>query len=995
MTTKKLRGTLAAFLTALMIIPLVSGLKPAFAENNDSYVVGVNQRFGITRTASGIVGIGSEYINKIQQISHSSFAYTADTPEALFERLLDGTIDVIPCVTERELEIYENLAIEKRNNSSSSNTSNPLDDPGLAEDPLMLVPQPLFSKFCTISVSSNGKFSGLNYGDEYEIRKMSIGYLIDDEHDLFTKDGKFVISSLSSATFTSYSTESALQTALEAGKTDAAVKNCFAHWNNESIVYRFHTAPCYFAVRSQNEKLANEIQNALGDIISSYPTFAGDMYDKYISNYGSLNFTLSKEEALFVKDNPRLIIAYNLDADFMHAWDEKTETLSGAAAEIFDRLSKYTGLEVKVVGIHGLTQCIQQLRDGKVGAVFGGVPPEGISDYTGGLITSPVTSSPLVLLGKEGTSADNISSVTIVGNNPAIRNAVENFYPNAKITPLTSSDIASEHVMYRGYDAFCTGANTAVYLMTRSDNKLELLRTLPVSVSECFAINKLQPELYNVIEKSLTQINRGTGSADIYNLITSVKTAKPQDTGIVMVNIAVLAAFIVLLLGYILLSTMETSRRADVDSLTGGRNKRKFIKDSHKAAKKFEPENLAVAVLDIDKFKFVNERIGFDEGSRVLTRLHNTISDNIKKGEVFARIVNDSFAITMINASDGELMTRLNEIFAEFARRNSAHISVPITFSAGICRLGECKQKGVVDPNIAIDRCAIAKKSVKDKRGNGIAFYDGKIRDKELREKDYENEMPNALKNHEFYCFLQPKYGTKSRHIEGAEALIRWQSKEFGFVYPSDFIPLSEKNGFVVELDFFILEEVCRLMRKWLDSGLEPVVISVNQSRLHLDEPDYIGKLRDIVDKYNIPYKYIELELTESVFTDNAELMIKTMQKLHDVGFKLSIDDFGSGYSSLNMLKDMPADVVKIDREFFNTTANTQKGRAVISSVVDLANKLNMKVISEGVETEEQVEFLSEIGCHMVQGFFFAKPMTVKDFETLWDNDRNEETANK
>lgn len=975
------RGFFAALTALIMTIPLISGFDTASAETNDSYVVGVNQRFGITRTASGNVGIGCEYISKVEQFSHSSFAYTVDAPEALFERLLDGTIDVIPCVTERELKIYERIAREKR----------PVSDNPEQASPLMIVPQPLFSKFCTISVSSTGKYSDLSYGDEYEIRKLSIGYLFDDEQDFFTNNGGFAINGLSSATFTSYATESALQTALQSGKIDAVVKNCFAHWNNESVVYRFNSAPCYFAVRSQNTKLANEIQSALSDIISYYPTFAGDMYDKYITNYGSLNYTLSKEEALFVKDNPRLTIAYNLETDFMHAWDEKNETLNGAAADIFNEISKYTGLEVKVVGINGLTQCIQQLRDGKVGAVFGGVPPDGISDYSGGLITSPVTSSPLVLLGKEGTSADNISTITIVGNNPSVRNTVTSFYPNAKITPLTSSDIASDHVMHRGYDAFCTGANTAIYLMTRSDNKLELLRTFPTSVSECFAINKLQPELYSVIEKALSQINRGTGSAEIYNLITSVKTAKPQDPGIIMMNITILLAFVVLLFGYILLSTMENRRRADVDALTGGRNKRRFIKDAQRAAKKFEPENLAVAVLDIDKFKFVNERIGFDEGSRVLTRLHNTISDNIKKGEVFARIVNDSFAITMINASDMELTTRLNEIFTEFSRRNSAHISLPMTFSAGICRLGECKQKGVVDPNIAIDRCSIAKKSVKDRRGNGIAFYDGKLRDKELREKDYENEMPNALKNHEFSCFLQPKYGTKSRHIEGAEALIRWQSKEFGFVYPSDFIPLSEKNGFVVELDFFILEEVCRLMRKWLDNGLEPVVVSVNQSRLHLDEPDYIGKLRDIVDKYNVPYKYIELELTESVFTENAELMIKTMQKLHDVGFKLSIDDFGSGYSSLNMLKDMPADVVKIDREFFNTTANTQKGRAVISSVVDLANNLNMKVISEGVETEEQVEFLADIGCHLVQGFFFAKPMTVKDFETLWEKDRSGE----
>lgn len=176
-------------------------------------------------------------------------------------------------------------------------------------------------------------------------------------------------------------------------------------------------------------------------------------------------------------------------------------------------------------------------------------------------------------------------------------------------------------------------------------------------------------------------------------------------------------------------------------------------------------------------------------------------------------------------------------------------------------------------------------------------------------------------------------------------------------------------------------------MRRWLDEGKTPVIISVNQSRMHLNYDDYIWRLREIVDKYDIPYKYIELELTESVFAENAAKLLTIMQKLHDIGFKLSLDDFGSGYSSLNMLKDIPVDVVKIDREFFNGTVNSEKGRAVISTVVDLAANLNMEVISEGVETLEQVEFLAEINCDMVQGYYFAKPMTMSDFETLWNKE--------
>lgn len=969
---KAVRAFIPALIIAL-ILPVISAAVSgtARAESEKAYVVGANKRFGAVAGKGGYQGVGCEYLDKIASISFNRFSYTSESPEVLFRKLLDGTVDIIPCVTEGELHRYEEYI------------------GGSDERTLTLVPLPLFVKYCTISVNNNGSKSSIEFGNEYQINKMNIGYLAEDKQDFFT-DGGFICKELRDAKFVSFNTEEELQVARRNGRVDAAAKTCFMQWNDETVIYTFNLEPCYFAVRAQNTSLIEDLTLGLSDILAYAPNFAGDLYEKYISNYGTVDFSFTKSEQDYITNNKKLTVAYNLAADYSHRWDEKNNTVTGSAARIFKELENETGFTVELVPYDDIVQCLRQLTDGKVNMVFGGVSPDGITDYSGCFISSAVTQSPLVILKNKDKEDDSISSITMAGSNTSIKNALSKFYPDAKVTPFTSAEIAADRLKMDNYDAFCTGANTAVYLMNRENNSLTLMRTLPVSVSECFAVNKAQPDLYSIIEKTLSRINRSVSGAETQDLISSLENTKPRESPYLMMIITAFSAAVVLVVGGFIISSLENHRRLEIDPLTGGKNKRRFIKDSEKAAKKLDPEHLALAVIDIDKFKFVNDRLGYEEGNRILTRLHNTISDALEKGEVFSRISDDNFAMMVHNASDLELEARLGAIYAEFNRRNSQHTSLPLTFSAGICRLGQCRQKlGAVDINAAIDRCNIARKTIKERRGNSIAFFDGKIRERELREKDYENEMPEALKNGEFACFLQPKYGTKSRHIEGAEALIRWKSKEFGFVYPSDFIPLCEKNGFVVELDFFILEEVCRLMRKWLDSGLEPVVISVNQSRLHLDEPDYIGKLRDIVDKFKIPYGYIELELTESVFTDNAELMIKTMQKLHDVGFKISIDDFGSGYSSLNMLKDMPADVVKIDREFFNTTANTKKGRAVISSVVDLANKLDMKVISEGVETEEQVEFLADIGCHMVQGFFFAKPMTVRDFEKLWESDRS------
>lgn len=460
--------------------------------------------------------------------------------------------------------------------------------------------------------------------------------------------------------------------------------------------------------------------------------------------------------------------------------------------------------------------------------------------------------------------------------------------------------------------------------------------------------------------------------------------------------IALSGVIIVFAVAFIILFTYfhhVRRRDSEVDSLTGGRTKLRFFADCERIIKKIPAEKWAVAVIDIDKFKLLNERLGYEEGDRILVRLHGTIGDSLEKDETFARISDDKFAILIKNAQNSDIESRIIGIFTEFDRRNSLFVKYPLSFSAGVCRLGQCTDKnGEIDFTIAIDRCKLAKRTVKRISTSEVAFYDGKIRDISIREKDIESAMPQALASGEFLCYLQPKYGTESKHIVGAEALIRWDSKDFGFMSPGEFIPIAEKNGYVVELDFFILEEVCKFMRRWLDRGVTPIVVSVNQSRLHINYDDYIWRLREIVDKYEIPYEYIELEVTESVFTEDTERMLAILHKLHEIGFKLSIDDFGSGYSSLNILKDIPADVLKIDREFFNGTVNSARGRAVITSVVDLAKNLDMNVISEGIETSDQIEFLKEIRCGMVQGYYFAKPMPIKEFEEHWEKDQLEES---
>ena len=262
------------------------------------------------------------------------------------------------------------------------------------------------------------------------------------------------------------------------------------------------------------------------------------------------------------------------------------------------------------------------------------------------------------------------------------------------------------------------------------------------------------------------------------------------------------------------------------------------------------------------------------------------------------------------------------------------------------------------DINSIIDRANIPHKMAKGGHKSSYAFYDNKIHDQEIKEKEMENTMFSSLENKEFIIYLQPKIELNTGEIQGSEALVRWKHPDKGLIPPNEFIPFFERNGFVI-------------------------TVSVNVSRIHLYCNNFIETYKNIIDKYNIPAKYIELELTESIIFDNFDILIDIMNNLKKIGFLISMDDFGSGYSSLNMLKEIPMDILKLDQKFIMETYNSKRSKIIVTKVIEMAKELGMKVISEGVETEEQFKLLKEVKCDMAQGYLFGKPMPIEEFEHL------------
>lgn len=449
-----------------------------------------------------------------------------------------------------------------------------------------------------------------------------------------------------------------------------------------------------------------------------------------------------------------------------------------------------------------------------------------------------------------------------------------------------------------------------------------------------------------------------------------------------------------LLLSYIIFGNEKTKdmlyKSAFLDMLTGLRNIIKFKIDAEKILKKEVGSKYAIVYFDIEKFKYINDRLGYNNGSKVLRYVADIFKGNLKDKEILCRVSADKF-IAMLRYEENSdelekkhILKRIKKINAEAGRfLDDNGTVIEIVFSVGIYRIQENPKKDYFNINAIIDKGDVARKHSKGYHETTYSFYSDVDESKILMEKEMEDDMYTALANNEFMVYLQPKYSLKNFKIVGAEALIRWHHPEKGFISPGEFIPLFEKNGFIDKIDIYVFESVCKILRKWIDEDMNIIPISVNVSRGHLSSRGFVDKYKKIISKYNVPTNYIEIEITESAVIDSVQTLIYVIEGIKELGFTISMDDFGSGYSSLNVLRNIPVDVLKLDREFFDEITDNERWKKVVLGVVSLAKSMDIKVVSEGVETEEQSEFLREIGCDMAQGYLFAKPMPVGEFEEV------------
>ncbi|WP_133014366.1 EAL domain-containing protein [Clostridium cuniculi] len=530
--------------------------------------------------------------------------------------------------------------------------------------------------------------------------------------------------------------------------------------------------------------------------------------------------------------------------------------------------------------------------------------------------------------------------------------------------------------------------STSIYNMKISSLDEEKVKVALSNGQDYYSLFTLGDNNYAIYFKQLNYKNWY-----IY-LINSVETKDDyilnvlSITRISFIFIGVITVFFGILAYFILVKNSKMlTKLAYHDELTGAYNSNKFRSRCEHLLK--TQNDYSIVVFNIKKFKFINNIFGEKWADELLVYIKKVLDRNTYKNEYYCRESSDQFFVFIKSTDKDEIINRVNKIKNDiqvFSYINNQNYN--ITIYGGICSYLKLDDPSIIYKTM-LDNALFIMKEEKENKESFI-FYDESIYKKRYKQIYIENNMQDSLNNNEFKLFLQPKVDSKTKKVIGAEALVRWIKDDGTMIYPNEFIPLFEENGFCEKLDLYMIEKACEKIRSWIDDGIKSIPISINQSKLSFYKANYIDSICDITQKYNISNSFIVIEILERLALDNITEFNNTIEKLQEKGFRVSMDDFGSGYSSLNSLSKLKIDELKIDGDFLLKMGNDiefkNKQKIILSSIISLAKKLNVQTVVEGVEDEEHLEFINDLGYDMAQGYYFSKPISAKEFDDKYMN---------
>ena len=750
-------------------------------------------------------------------------------------------------------------------------------------------------------------------------------------------------------------------------------------------------AKSYFGINKNRPDLKQELDVAMNRLLEDNRDFTRQLTDKYNAASTVTSF-LNNDEKEWLSRHSTIRVGYRADYMPFCVYDEKTKALNGMLAEYltFARdCEKNAELNFETYPFETTNEALKALADGEIDCVF----PVNLSTYDGEklgvIVTDPLVRTEMYaamrIADQQGVSKDQEMTVALVSGNPNSETFLMDFFPNWKNAYYSDSEA--------GFKAVASGAADCVlvsnYRINRVNALCEKYKLTPLATDEnmdiSFAVKREDVCLYSILNK----VNRLMPDETINSSLTTFALKDNRvtfhdflrDNLVLVMGAALIVIIIILMLiqRSMIAETKSRERRqiiseAERDELTGLYNKNFFALYAGRTWHEHPDKPKDAIVLNVERLHTLNMLHGRAFGDEVLRTLSEEIQAFIQENDGIAgRIQSDHFNIYCAHVEDYPALLRRFQ-----SRMNALSINTDIRLRMGVMPW----QEGI-QPVEMFDRAATACNMVRGNFKTHLMVYDDELRRRDEFNQTLQNDLARALEDHRLEVFYQPKYDIRSDtpKLASAEALVRWRHPTLGLISPGDFIPLFERSGQISALDNYVWKEAGRQIAAWREKYGLTLPVSVNLSRVDVFNPDLSDILDAIVNENGLDRKDMTLEVTESAYTENADQLIRIIGGLREKGYQIEMDDFGSGYSSLNMLSSMPIDVLKMDMAFIRNIERNERDFHLVELILDIARYLKVPVVAEGVETQNQLNLLKNAGCDLVQGYYFSEPLSAKVFE--------------
>lgn len=895
-------------------------------------------------------GYGYDYLQKIAGYAGFQYEFVEGSWAECLKRLRDGKIDMLGFM----LKTKEREAVYDF----------PIWNCGYNSTKLLTL-----KNNTTFAENAWGEFNGIRVG--FLHNSQTIRQFIETAHEHGFKYTQKL-----------YNTEEEVTGALKRGDVDAICVSNVVIPKEVRVLSTFDPQPIYYAVAKGNTGLINDLNSAIGKIKMLDPTFDQSLRAKYYNDEGSQTVVFSQAEKAFIAKSKPISVA--IDPDFLpiEGFDSRTGQAAGFTAALLSKVSQMSGLQFTFLKNDNYASAIRNFSKGDYD-ILSGVNQSFFG--SGSLVFSDKwLEASIVTVGTNTflTEARHPLKIAVTPRTNFLKKYTKTLYPDCQLVPFDTVPESLAALDSHEVDLALVNIYSFQTLTFLVNQKLKIIQDTGYYSEYRFAYHEKAPkELVSIINKCINSISESDNNNMLAAAISSSMEIKNDGWKTFIISTA---ALLMLAAAVFLFTRLRKSRKSLIqlayyDQLTGAGNLAKFTMDAKELLHQNPKLQYTIRVFDISNFQMFNDFYGFEEGNVLLCGVVNTLKGILDaKTETLGRVNADEFISLTTDVAHEAFAARAGIFRARFFSGTGRQEYHRVAFKTG-CYVLETGSEDVAE---AIEKAMLAHKAAK-LSGKQYVYYDENMKIDAQRVREIERNMYAALANREFKLYLQPQYRISDSSIMGMEALVRWQPKDGPMIFPNAFIPIFEKNGFIVKLDYYMFEQTCKTIRSWIDSGIAVTIVSVNLSRLHLENTNLVAELCGIADQYHVPHGLLELELTETVAMENEELLYSTTKQFHDAGMRLSVDDFGSGYSSLGILNYLSFDTLKLDRSFFKDTHDMERSQVIIRSIIQMAQDLNITTIAEGIEEAGQVDFLRKIHCDAIQGYYYAKPMPAADATRL------------